>query len=557
VRGFGRPGDYNTRLLLLVDGLRVNDTIYDMAFTGAELPLDPDMIERVEVVHGPGAALYGNNAFFGVVNVITRKGGDLGGGELAAAAASWQTFRARASYGRRTAGGLDYVLSVSGFDSEGQSLYFPAFDGPETNGGLAEDADGESARHLLASVSKKGFSLQANHGARQKAIPTASFGTAFNDPRSRTWDANSSVRLSYERDWGARSQAAARLHYGRYHYRGRYAYAPADGGLYEDFALGEWWGAEAHGSRQVSRRHRVGVGAEVQGRFRQDQGATYVTTGDVAVDLQRASSVWGIYAQDQVQLAEGLVAHLGARHDRYGAFGRKTSPRLGLTYGSRRNLHLKVLYGRAYRAPNDFELSYYDANDPDLRPETIRTLEVVAEQAFPSWGRLSLSGFQNRIEGLITLRGDPDTLGFHNAGRIRSHGLELAAESRLGDRARGRLSYAFQHSREEESGAPLTNSPRHLAKLALTLPLRGDGLSAGLDVQYVSARRTLAGAEAGSFALANLTLLAPRLTPRLGAALTVGNLLDTRYADPGSEEHLQDTIEQNGRSLLLKLSWRF
>src|SRR5216117_1051022 len=76
VRGFNR-GDYNSRVLLLVDGHRVNNSLSDGAFIGTEFILDVDLIDRVEIIRGPGASLYGNNAFFGVVNVITRKGRDL------------------------------------------------------------------------------------------------------------------------------------------------------------------------------------------------------------------------------------------------------------------------------------------------------------------------------------------------------------------------------------------------------------------------------------------------------------------------------------------------
>jgi iron complex outermembrane receptor protein len=74
VRGFGRPGDYNSRILLLIDGHRTNDNIYNQAFVGAEAIIDVDLIERVEVIRGPGSSLYGSNAFFAVINVITRRG---------------------------------------------------------------------------------------------------------------------------------------------------------------------------------------------------------------------------------------------------------------------------------------------------------------------------------------------------------------------------------------------------------------------------------------------------------------------------------------------------
>jgi len=61
-RGFGLPGDYNTRIMLAINGNRVNDTVYDQAMLGREFPLDMDLVERIEVLAGPGGAIYGQNA---------------------------------------------------------------------------------------------------------------------------------------------------------------------------------------------------------------------------------------------------------------------------------------------------------------------------------------------------------------------------------------------------------------------------------------------------------------------------------------------------------------
>ena len=87
-RGFATPGDYNTRVLLLVNGVRLNDNLYDQANIGTDFPIDLDLIERVEFVSGPGSAVYGANAFFGVVNVITRDGHQLPGPQVAVEAGS-------------------------------------------------------------------------------------------------------------------------------------------------------------------------------------------------------------------------------------------------------------------------------------------------------------------------------------------------------------------------------------------------------------------------------------------------------------------------------------
>ena len=71
VRGLATTGDYNSRVLLLIDGVRANDNIYDQASLGTDFPVDLDLVERIEFAHGPGSSVYGGNALLGVINVIT------------------------------------------------------------------------------------------------------------------------------------------------------------------------------------------------------------------------------------------------------------------------------------------------------------------------------------------------------------------------------------------------------------------------------------------------------------------------------------------------------
>jgi outer membrane receptor for ferrienterochelin and colicins len=89
VRGFGRPGDYNSRVLLLIDGHRTNESFFGQASIGGDFPLDIDLIDRVEIIRGPGSSLYGTGAFFGVINVITKHGKEFGGVEASAQAGSF------------------------------------------------------------------------------------------------------------------------------------------------------------------------------------------------------------------------------------------------------------------------------------------------------------------------------------------------------------------------------------------------------------------------------------------------------------------------------------
>ena len=116
IRGFNR-GDYNSRVLVLVNGHRINNSLSDGAFIGTEFILDVDLIDRVEVIRGPGASLYGNNAFFGVVNVITRKGRDLSGygAELSGEVGSFDTYKGRATFGQKFENGTLYCSVPSRF----------------------------------------------------------------------------------------------------------------------------------------------------------------------------------------------------------------------------------------------------------------------------------------------------------------------------------------------------------------------------------------------------------------------------------------------------------
>ena len=189
IRGYDQPGDYGARVLLLLNGLRTNDNVYEQAYVGQEFLVDLDLVERIEVVRGPSAALYGSSAFFAVVNVITKHARDFQGALVSASGASFGTGTVQATYGRRLSSGLEILASASFSDSQGQRLYFKEFDAPETHDGVADRVDDERVNRALLTVSKGAFAFEADHVSREKGIPTGAFGASFGDPRTRSRDA--------------------------------------------------------------------------------------------------------------------------------------------------------------------------------------------------------------------------------------------------------------------------------------------------------------------------------------------------------------------------------
>jgi len=120
--------------------------VFDLAYIGEEFSVDIDLIERVEVIRGPSSAIYGSNAFFAVINVVTRSGSSLAGTEITTSAASFGTYSGRASYGHTFANGLDLLASGTYSDGKGRNLYFPEYDAPATNNGIANGDDHEAFR---------------------------------------------------------------------------------------------------------------------------------------------------------------------------------------------------------------------------------------------------------------------------------------------------------------------------------------------------------------------------------------------------------------------------
>ncbi|MDH3282892.1 MAG: TonB-dependent receptor, partial [Gammaproteobacteria bacterium] len=362
VRGFGQPGDYNTRLLLLVDGFRVNDNLYSSAVSGRDFLIDVDLIERVEVIRGPSSSLYGANAFFGVINVITKNVRHIGGTEIVGSYGGFDTFRGRVTHGGTYGNGVQVLLSLSRFETDGDDLFFSEFNDPETNNGIAENADYEEADNFFAKVAYGDFTMQAAYVSREKGIPTGSYETIFNDPRNRTVDDVLQLGGRYERALTSEIDLRADLTYYRYDYEGGYVYDYSEDDeprlvVNQDTALGEWWGAETQVTLNQFTDHKWVVGAEYRENFRQNQGNF---DEEVYLDDRRDSRVWGVYVADEYQIHERVSLNAGLRYDAHSEYESTTNPRLGLIYHATPKTVVKLLYGTAFRAPNAYEQYYND-----------------------------------------------------------------------------------------------------------------------------------------------------------------------------------------------------
>jgi outer membrane cobalamin receptor len=537
-----------------------SDNVYDLAYIGEEFSVDVDLIERVEVIRGPGSALYGSNALFAVINVVTKSGSSLAGGELSTTAASFGTYSGRASYGRAFANDLEFLVSATYSDGKGRNLFYPEFNAPLTNNGVANGDDHEGFHKLLVTASKGDFSFQANTLSREKGVPTGQYGTIFGDNRTRTTDELSLASVSFDRALSNGASVSTRLHAGRYWYLGEYPYTDLPPN--QDEVLGEWWGMDIDAARKIGSRQFLTLGAEYQDNFKQIQKNFDPEPYVLYTDVSGRSARWGVFAQDEIKLAEPVMLYAGARLDHYEGFGYATSPRLALIYTPSPKTTFKALAGRAFRAPNEFERHFealgYKAN-PLLEPEHIETLELIAQRFVGGGVQISASAFRNRLTGLTDQLLDPaDSLvRFVNLGDIRARGLELGLEVNRGHGSSGQLSYSLQRTEERTTGTELTNSPGQIVQLQLRSAVPRLGAIAALDAQYMSARRTLAGNSANGHTLTNLSLSAPKALGRFDLSAALYNVFDTRYGDPVGDGYIQDVVRQDGRNVRVRATLHY
>ena len=297
--------------------------------------------------------------------------------------------------------------TYEGSDGVGR-LYFPAFDTPATNSGVAEGLDGEGIKQFYGRLDFNGLTVTGAYGSRQRDIPTASLGTVFNeqDSREQSTDRHTLIDAEYGRSFGG-TRLTVRASFDRFTYDGTYPFAGETNGAAPLVAaskrLGARWSLGSGLTRSFGGRHTVRAGIEFIDNVHQDQAARYVDPPMVLLDSRRSSMQHAVYAQDEIKLARWLIINAGLRYDGYEEFLRVT-PRAALIVLPSSMQSFKYLYGNAFRAPNAYELNtfYFGERVTSLRPESIDTHEFVWERYINDWLRTSVSASWYKADQLIT-----------------------------------------------------------------------------------------------------------------------------------------------------------
>jgi len=552
VRGFNRPSDYGTRILLLTDGARQNDPLYDQALFGNESPIEIDWVKRLEFVAGPASAIYGANALFGTVNAVMLDGGDIDGVRTSLDVGSENTRRLGLVAGKRLPGDREWFFGFAAYRSDGSNFYFPENDNGASDG-HARGLDGERYQKAYAKFRWGNWRLSTNVSRREKDLPNAPFGTTFGQSGTRSTDENRLVELRYDGENLDGWQTGIRVYSGKYEYSGDWVFAPAADG--RDRAVAEWYGGEYRVTHTGIRGHKLVFGMDAQWNTRVEQRYFEVNPYARVLETDHRTRVHGFFVQDEWRFHPHWLLNIALRRDAHSDFEGITSPRGALIWQPNQRFSLKAMAGSAFRAPNAFERFYNDGNvtqaaNPSLKYERIRSVELAAAYRFGQSGRLGASIYRNQVHNLIDQVTDSSGVSsFVNQGDVRARGLELSAENAwAGDyRLRGSLTWQQSH---RDDGSVMVDSPKVMGKLAFSVPV-GQGWRASGEILGISSRRGLNGAVPG-YGIANLSV-ASRVLPGIGSfMLGIHNLGDRKYFDPAASSLSQRSVVQEGRQIVLR-----
>lgn len=421
IRGYARLNVTGTAVLW--DGVPLNDL-----FTGSSLFVTPNInlgtLNEIQMVQGPGSALYGSDAFHGVLalhgfesdrDIQNAQGRVASNGYFDAA-----THFSTQAYDSTRA---NLALAANGQPNQHRDFSYEDPDTHETRTGeRANEYDAETAMVKLASDPTQPFSYHAGFYAHHydaegfQGLGTRPAGTQDLSGQESDF---AMTQLGVARNWSPQQSMELNAYYWRTNN--------------EFFLYNQEKPVDPIiGTRLPISQHRVGAQTIYRDALASTRWAISLGGEQLGIDDARAKvySEQGVLLNDMEHPIEGTARDIqyltleaqtpwadgrwrlvyGGRFDHYSDVGNHTSPRLGLIYRPQPDTAIKLLYGNAFRAPTAVELYGSPGTvegNPDLKPEVIDTYELMWLKQATDW-RAQIELFQSHWQNAIVIVDNPN-----------------------------------------------------------------------------------------------------------------------------------------------------
>ena len=319
VRGFSLPGDYDSHILVMINGHNMADNIFDyMLYMGHNFPLDMNLIKQIEIIRGPSSALYGSNAMFATINIITKSPDEAG---PLAFTADFGSFGEKKVQIVETAsfGSAKFLLSGSVYNITGESpLFFPEYNNAESNYGKAVNMTGEKGYHFFSTLVWRNWTITAAFSGDSDIQPISWGPTIFNDRGTRNDDLRNFIDVAYQREI-AGGTLRWRTYYDSFHYEGRGDYALPHGAVEDNrqSELGDWIGTEVTYRTRPFFAGNLTLGVDSSFDIR-----AFLTNYDVSpvpvtyLSTSQPDRTLALFLQDEKKLSKRWRLDMGLRMDK-------------------------------------------------------------------------------------------------------------------------------------------------------------------------------------------------------------------------------------------------
>lgn len=608
VRGLSFPRDNDTRILVLLDGHTLNNPWSAQGSSLELLSLPGEAVERVEVIRGPSSSIYGSNAFFGVVNIVSRRPTDKTphATRVAVGASTLNKYRAHASAQHRVTGGLDVSALAHAITGDGPRVVFQDMTRPRENLGTASGrvttgTDYERGQNVGLTARYLGFSLQGRFANRWKGLPSAPGDAIFNDPYNSLTDRHGFIEARYQHELGKHT-LSARGYYDSFRHR-QFAHRdptdfPPDSWVHGDprsvsEGNDDTLGAELQAQLSLHESNRLIAGVEVQRHIisqptyeldengERDDTTLAGSAREGGAEIRPIEQLnTAVYLQNDWRPLDKLAVVAGLRYDhnsiftRYdlpGGFLKALAPRVAVIYTPIEAATVKATYGEAFRNPTAFEAFFDDrasvCGNSDLRPERQRTGEL-STYFRPGRGvNVSGSAYVMQVEGLLSKEtiqscytGSGVRSRFSNGGTITVYGAEAGLNLRL-DLVTAFASVSATSARQDVANRSTRppNSPAFVGSIGAAMPVLDQRLWVSTRVRGVSSRLdwTLArSAAVPAYVRWEASVVTDKLVGGLRLSLT--GALSTTARDPvTSSETIPRAIPQDTREVRADVGYAF
>ncbi len=582
MRGYGPQGTYGNRVVVQIDGHTMNDSWVDASYHQFELLSDIYAFDRLELVKGPNSVLYGSGAFQGVIGLVSPELDDpyvrsrVGVGGVS-------TGGARAYAHVREPfedGGVSVSAGVTG--SPGVDVFSESRVGSaEAPDGFARDLGGFETYTVRGSAQWGDLKLLTHFNTRDQQSPLGAFSTIFGDDRTREEDSRGFADLRHRVGLTDAVELETRATLDYYGYQGDFAYEATDGGLLKDRFTGVWVGGEVRLSLRPFEGALWTVSADLARHLKHDLTSDDEVSGrllDIKTPFWKTSAAFTM----RQNFNKTVSLWAGARYDLwlFDSLGEgntsgsrqisNVNPRVALIVHPWETGTLKTIFGRGFRAPSVYELTYRSVTQiaaPDLEPETIYSGEIEFTEELPEGFSASTNIYLNRIGNRIERIGsetEADPLKFINIdGELWTAGTEFEIRRSFLRGWMASAQYSLQTTREGQIGdvfssrGQIENSPTHLAALKLAVPAVERYLVVANRVRLEVGRLDRNGDDMDPGVLWDIVFSGAFKSVPVHYAMRVQNALDWRYAHPGDDDVQDVTIPQAGRTFILDLAAEF